>query len=81
MIALIFYPDGGRQMLTGPEHVVIPNLRIQQMNGGQIRLLDGTPLEQIGTLADPRVADNVAQFDIDFPGTQYEPPPIEETIQ
>ncbi len=72
MIALIYESNGGKRLMSGDPHQVIPNLNMFMGEiGTQIRLLDGTALDNVGTALDERLPATVQEFDSTYPGCEF----------
>lgn len=68
MIAIMFEQGGGKRLIMGDERNVVMNLKLFSAEiGTEIRLLDDTPLSNIGTVTDARVPDTAEQFDELYP--------------
>lgn len=65
MIAIIYKPDDGLQMMMGSRQHIDANYALQlEMNPqAQLRITDGTPLEGINSMIDPRIPATVEEFD------------------
>lgn len=67
MIAVIYTPMGKR-LISGRDEDIIANLTdFEKEPGAQIRRLDGTGLDDIGTTLDERLPSTADAFDLTFP--------------
>lgn len=65
MIAIVYKPNDGFQMMMGSRQHIDANyaLQLEINSGAQLRILDGTPLEGINSAIDPSIPQTVEEFD------------------
>lgn len=68
MIILVFTSEGKRKMLLSlRQRDAAINAEIHLNEGSFLRLLDGSELENVGAVDDPRIPPTLEEFDLQYP--------------